>query len=69
MRTRLHSHPCEHCETPVECSGEFERNHDGFPEVICSDYHLRSGAIRDVFCESCEHAERLREAADAMENV
>lgn len=49
-----HTHPCEHCKTPVECDGERERNHDGWPEVICTSYHLPGGRIADVRCESCE---------------
>lgn len=45
-----HTHPCPDCRTPVECPGEFERNDDGYPEVICDVYHVRGVQMP---CEDC----------------
>lgn len=54
MRIKPHSHPCQHCRTPVECCGDIEQNYDGFPPFICREFHLDGGAInRDFICESC----------------
>jgi hypothetical protein len=50
----MHTHPCSDCKTPVECAGEWEPNHDGFPEVICPHYHLPSGRLATMRCEACE---------------
>ena len=51
--TRHHSHPCSTCPGFVPCDGEWERNHDGFPEVICGLYHLPNGATAELICEDC----------------
>ena len=37
----LHSHPCVTCGFRFECDGDFKPNYDGFPEVICDEYHER----------------------------
>jgi hypothetical protein len=50
---RAHTHQCIHCRTPVECHGTLERNHDGWPEVVCDNFHKSSKLF---LCESCDHA-------------
>lgn len=51
---RPHHHDCQQCGKPAPCSGELELNHDGFPAVICRDFHLDGGIInRDFRCETC----------------
>jgi hypothetical protein len=52
---RTHSHPCSSpgCRNRVLCSGELTRNDDGWPETVCSDYHLSSGVINAQPCETC----------------
>lgn len=57
-----HSHPCRYCRTPVDCWGEWERNHDGWPEAVCAEYHLPGGEIDEPICPSCQ-------AADAREHA
>jgi hypothetical protein len=52
-RPREHSHPCRSCGAKVPCSGDLIQNYDGFPEVICSEYHER---YRRPDCEACEAA-------------
>ena len=60
MRSRLHTHPCADCGTPTECDGERERNYDGFPDVICLNYHLLSGITNPDFrCDACAEARDL----------
>lgn len=48
-----HTHPCRFCKTPVECDGEYERNYNGEPEVICVHFHLAGGSIAFVLCPDC----------------
>ena len=57
-RHREHSHPCRSCGAKVPCRGRLIRNYDGFPEVICSDYHERY--IRPE-CEACVEAAAAEE--------
>jgi hypothetical protein len=52
-RRSPHTHPCERCQQPVACGGDFERNDDGWPEVVCTAYHLPSGTMAHVVCEAC----------------
>lgn len=52
-----HTHNCTVCQTPTPCGGELERNHDGWPETVCSFYHLSNGSIADIFCEDCDACE------------
>ncbi len=55
MRVKPHSHPCQDCGAKTECGGTWEENYDGFPEVICPEYHLAGGDInRDFICEGCQ---------------
>lgn len=59
MSRRGHTHPCSRCDRDVPCSGEWESNYDGFPEVICAHYHLESGRTAQPLCEECaEDAEQ-----------
>lgn len=53
MKNRPHTHPCSQkgCKEKVECHGVLLRNHDGFPEVVCDEYHLPHGSIADVRCQ------------------
>ncbi len=51
--SRIHTHKCKHCGTPVECDGELSRNYDGFPDVICANYHRASGRTDPPICEDC----------------
>ncbi len=54
-----HTHPCCDCHDGVAlCDGEWERNDDGFPEVICSHYHRSNGATADVRCEDCDERQQ-----------
>jgi hypothetical protein len=39
MRRDEHTHPCANCQIKTQCPGHYERNHDGFPEVICTEFH------------------------------
>jgi hypothetical protein len=53
--TRYHTHDCARCHAPVECSDDnLERNYDGFPEVICTAYHLSDGSLAHLLCDDCE---------------
>lgn len=55
-RQRAHTHPCQDCGTPVDCSGEWEQNHDGVPEVICREFHQHGGINSDYRCDDCDRA-------------
>lgn len=45
-----HTHTCPTCRTEYDCGGELKQNFDGWPEVVCTRYHLRG----DRDCEACE---------------
>lgn len=51
---RIHHHPCQRCGKKAECPGEWEQNYDGFPEVICPEFHQNAGINPDFICEDCE---------------
>lgn len=58
MRTKPHHHPCQRCGKKTECGGIFEQNVDGFPEIVCPEFHLSDGTInRDFICEACDEAD------------
>lgn len=58
MRIGPHHHPCQHCGAKTECSGTWEQNYDGFPEVICREFHLDGGTLNaDFLCETCAELE------------
>lgn len=59
----MHTHPCANCATPVECDGTRIHNADGWPEVICTAYHLDGGGTAALLCESCLRDEDLRHDA------
>jgi len=57
-RVKPHHHPCSVCGTKTECSGTWEENWDGTPEVICHEFHLPNGTTNPGFiCEGCLWAE------------
>ena len=47
--SRAHTHKCRVCGKRYECEGTLERNHDGWPEVICLAFHVR--LLQE--CEDC----------------
>ena len=51
MRVRPHHHPCAFCQVKTECGGTFEQNYDGWPEVVCVEYHVENRG--DFLCEDC----------------
>ena len=58
-----HHHLCVSCKAAkVACGGTWERNYDGFPESICTSYHLPNGEVNQkCLCEPC----RQKQASDA----
>ena len=59
MRRKEHTHRCA-CGAFFECAGELERNHDGWPEVICRVFHIDG----DRTCPVCYLAEQQGEEAE-----
>jgi hypothetical protein len=47
---REHTHDCQRCGRKMRCGGELERNYDGFPEVICTRFHV----IGHDICDECD---------------
>ncbi len=60
-RPRVHTHPCAGCQTPVFCHGEQVENYDGFPLVICTEYHEPGGGIAAVWCAACDGRDDVSE--------
>ena len=57
-RVKPHHHPCQRCGAKTECGGTWEENYDGFPDVICAEFHQMNGTINlDFICEGCEWKE------------
>jgi hypothetical protein len=59
MARRQHTHPCAYaprCHTLVACGGALERNHDGWPDVVCDGYHGADGRTYPSLCAECEDA-------------
>lgn len=56
MRRQLqHTHACVSCGVPTDCHGEYERNDDGFPPLICREFHQDGGRINpDFLCPTCQ---------------
>lgn len=65
MRVKPHSHPCQSCGAKTPCSGTWEENYDGYPEVICPEFHGYGGIIdQDFICEGCSLADASTETAE-----
>lgn len=53
-RCPIHHHPCQECGAKTECGGVYEENYDGFPPVICREFHLTGGSLNpDFICRAC----------------
>lgn len=63
-RVPPHHHPCQQCGIKTECPGTWEENYDGWPEVICREFHAEGGINADFLCETCAG---LIEASDAKD--
>lgn len=53
MRPKFHHHDCDQCGQQFSCDGQLERNHDGWPEVICVEFHERGQRT----CRECAERE------------
>jgi len=54
-RVAVHHHPCQSCQVKLECGGTWTENYDGFPDVICPEFHRPGGTInQDFLCEECQ---------------
>lgn len=54
-RAVAHSHACQDCGADTPCVGTLVANVDGFPDVICQDFHQRDGTTHpDFICEGCQ---------------
>ena len=64
---RQHTHRCstEGCVNKVLCDGEFVRNYDGIPPVICLWFHESLNGV--MFCEACEEQQEAARDADLRE--
>lgn len=51
MRPRIHHHDCVNCGQQFSCDGEWERNHDGWPEAVCLEFHERWRRL----CDECRN--------------
>ncbi len=56
MRVGPHHHKCADCGAKTECCGQLEDNYDGWPEIICVEYHLHATCDPnpDFICEACD---------------
>ena len=52
-RVSVHHHPCFRCQAKTECPSTWEENYDGWPGVICREYHTPGGINTDFVCEDC----------------
>lgn len=64
-RPRVHFHDCVSCQQQYACDGELEGNTDGWPEVICVEFHERWCRT----CDECRERHALAANADALENI
>lgn len=63
-RLKIHDHPCADCARLTPCDGTLEENHDGWPEVVCVEFHMPNGYLNpDFICEDCD--EKRTQAARA----
>lgn len=67
MLKQSHSHPCINaplgCANQVECDGEWVRNHDGIPDVICDVFHRENGETDPLPCAECDELLKVGHAA------
>lgn len=67
---KVHHHKCADCGAKTECGGEWEQNFDGWPEVICREFHQAGGETDpDFVCDLCAGKRDARRELDAAENV
>jgi hypothetical protein len=59
---RPHYHACDDCGTKTECSGTYEQNYDGWPEVVCSEVDVLG---TEVVCDDCAITRQRQADADA----
>lgn len=59
----MHTHPCADCGQQTDCPGEWERNHDGFPEVFCDVFHILGN---ELVCESCSVQRETNDEAEGI---
>lgn len=65
-----HTHPCQQCSTPVDCDGDWERNDDGFPEMVCPEFHRQDGSTSpDFVCPACRREQDDRYVDDLRRNL
>ena len=63
---RIHHHPCQTCRKKTECGGDWEQNYDGWPEVICREFHRHDLTLNpDFICHDCNELE-LRETGATL---
>lgn len=60
-RPKFHHHDCVSCHHQFACDGELEGNHDGWPEVICVEFHERWRRT----CDECRERNTLANDEDA----
>ena len=65
MRSKNHTHPCQHCGTPVECDGTYSENPDGWPVAVCDLFHRPAGVNPEFLCEACHEPPALTLDEDA----
>jgi len=55
MRTFKHHHPCQRCKAKTECFGQLEDNYDGWPEIVCLEFHMNASCDPnpDFLCDGC----------------
>lgn len=73
-RVKPHHHPCADCGRKTPCPGTWEENYDGWPEVVCSEFHdMPSQSIADAVnhrtptnsafvCDDCAEQRQKAEA-------
>ena len=59
MKPKFHHHECYHCGQQFVCRGELEWNHDGWPEVVCFDFHR----MEQQACPKCAGVDEDEDAA------
>jgi hypothetical protein len=71
-KTHFHTHECANtffgCNELVSCPDtNLERNHDGFPEIIC--YLETIFGVKQFYCEACENVEHYCSDCGAPEHL